>query len=133
MHKDYPYLHWLTTFSANLSPISMISILKYWVILNMVKSSASMPWRFMKQIMKKGPRHYARPFNQQNSVYQVCTTHNPHRSNRGDPSHEVRLLENTCTCDKWEIHKISCSHVIAICIREHVNAMMYIDSCYTLQ
>ena len=87
----------------------------------------------MKQIMKKGPRHYARPFNQQNSVYQVCTMHNPHRSNRGDLSHEIRLLENTCTCDKREIHKISCSHVIAICIREHVNVMMYIDPCYTLQ
>ena len=26
---DYPYLHWLATFGANLSPISMIDALKY--------------------------------------------------------------------------------------------------------
>ena len=54
MHMDYLYLHWLTTFGANLSPISMIGALKYWVILNMVRCSASMPWRNMKQITKKG-------------------------------------------------------------------------------
>ena len=54
MHMDYPYLHWLTTFSANLLHISMIDALKYWVILNMVRSSASMPWRSIKQIMKNG-------------------------------------------------------------------------------
>ena len=82
---------------------------------------------------EKGIRHYVRPFNQQNGVYQVCTMHNPHRSDGGDHSHEVRLLENTCTCGKWEIYKIPCSHVIAVCIREHVNAMRYIDPCYTLQ
>ncbi|XP_075659309.1 uncharacterized protein LOC142629237 [Castanea sativa] len=82
---------------------------------------------------KKGTKLYVRPFNQQNGVYQVCTTHNPHKSDGGDHSHEVRLLENTCTYGKWEIYKISCSHVIAICIREHVDAMMYIDPCYTLQ
>ena len=59
--------------------------------------------------------------------------HNPHRSDGGDHSHEVRLLENTCTYGKWEIYKIPFSHVIAICIREHANAMRYIDPCYTLQ
>ena len=82
---------------------------------------------------EKGIRHYVRPFNQQNGVYQVCTMHNPHRSDGGDHSHEARLLENTCTYGKWEIYKIPCSHVIAVCIREHVNAMRYIDLCYTLQ
>ena len=82
---------------------------------------------------EKETRHYVRPFNQKNGVYQVCTTHNPHRSDGGDHSHEVRLLENTCTCGKWEIYKIPCSHVIAVCIREHVNAMRYINPCYTLQ
>ena len=82
---------------------------------------------------EKGTRHYVRPFNQQDDVYQVCTSHNPHRSNGGDHSHEVRLLKNTCTYGKWEIYKTPCSHVIAVCIREHVNAMRYIDPCYTLQ
>ena len=55
---------------------------------------------------EKGTRHYVRPFNQQDSIYQVCTSHNPHKSDGGDHSHEVRLLENTCTCGKWEIYKI---------------------------
>ena len=32
----------------------MIGALKYWVILNMVRNSASMPWRPMKPIMRKG-------------------------------------------------------------------------------
>ena len=55
---------------------------------------------------EKGTRHYVRLFNQQDDVYQVCTSHNPHKSDGGDHSHEVRLLENTCTCGKWEIYKI---------------------------
>ena len=53
MHVDYQYLHRLITFGANLSPISMIGTLKYWVILHMVKSLVVMPWRSMKQIMRK--------------------------------------------------------------------------------
>ena len=52
---------------------------------------------------KKGLRNYVRSFHQQNGVYQVCTTYNPHSSERGDHSHEVRLQDNTCTCGKWEI------------------------------
>ena len=82
---------------------------------------------------KKGKRHYVRPFHQQNSVFQVCTTYNPHSSERGDHSHEERLQDNTCTCSKWEIYKISCSHVVAVCIRERINAMKYIDPCYSLR
>ena len=69
-----------------------------------------------------------RPFHQQNNVFQVCTTYNPHSSEGGDHSHEVRLQDNRCTCGKWEIYKIPCSHVIAICI----NSMEYIDPCYSL-
>ena len=54
VHMDYKYLHWLTTFGANLSPIPIIDALKYWVISHMVKSSVVMPWRPMKRITKKG-------------------------------------------------------------------------------
>jgi len=63
---------------------------------------------------KKGKRHYVRSFHQQNGVYQVCTTYNPHSSEGGDHSHEVKLQDNTCTCGKWEIYKIPYSHVIAV-------------------
>ena len=81
---------------------------------------------------EKGQRHYVRPFNQQNGVFQVCTIYNPQSSEGGDHSHEVRLQDNTCTCGKWEIYKIPCSHVIAVCIREHINAMKYINPCYSV-
>ena len=82
---------------------------------------------------EKGQRHYVRPFHQQNGVFQVCTIYNPQSSEGGDHSHKVRLQDNTCTYGKWEIYKIPCSHVIAVCIREHINAMKYIDPCYSLQ
>ena len=82
---------------------------------------------------EKGQRHYVRPFYQQNDVFQVCIIYNPHSFEGGDHSHKVRLQDNTCTCGKWEIYKIPCSHVIAVCIREHINAMKYIDPCCSLR
>ena len=81
---------------------------------------------------KKGKIHYVRPFHQHNSVFQVCTTYNSHSSEGGDHSHEVRLQDKMCTCGKWEIYKIPCSQVIAVYIRERINAMEYIYLCYSL-
>ena len=40
---------------------------------------------------EKGKIDYVRPFHQQNGVFQICTTYNPHSFEGGDHSHEVRL------------------------------------------
>ena len=42
------------------------------------------------------------------------------------------MLQRSCTCQKWKLYKIPCSHVIAVCIRYRHDAEQYIDPCYSV-
>ena len=129
----YQYLLWLTTFGANLLPISNNQQTK---ILSGLKHGQEFNGYAMgihEVNYVKGKRYFVRPFDQQNGVYQVCTTYNPYSSKGEDHSHEVKLQDDTCTYGKWEMYKIPCSHVMAVCIRESINAMVYIEPCYSLR
>ena len=46
----------------------------------------------------------------QQQSYQVDTPHNPGTAGHGDHTHGVNLLQRTCTCQKWKLYKIPCSH-----------------------
>ena len=64
--------------------------------------------------------------------YQVDTLHNPGTAGHKDRTHGVNLLQRTCTCQKWKLYKIPCSHAIAVCIRYQHDAEQYIDQCYSV-
>ena len=86
---------------------------------------------FMRNKAKTENDRVMRLSTQQQS-YQVDTPHNPRTAGHGDHTHAVNLLQRTCTCQKWKLYKIPCSHVIAICIRYRHDAEQYIDPCYSM-
>ncbi|XP_075640573.1 uncharacterized protein LOC142612358 [Castanea sativa] len=64
---------------------------------------------------------------------ELRTPINPNSAYRGNHRHEVNLRESTCSCQKWQVYKIPCSHVIAVCKYQGISAMRYIDRCYCLE
>ncbi|KAK9994209.1 hypothetical protein SO802_023912 [Lithocarpus litseifolius] len=80
----------------------------------------------------KAEHHKVTRLSAQAQSYQVDTLHNPGTTGHGDHTHAVNLLQRTCTCQKWKLYKIPCSHVIAVCIRYRHDAEQYIDPCYSV-
>ena len=80
----------------------------------------------------KAEHHRVTRLSAQQQSYQVDTPHNPGSAGHGDHTHGVNLLQRSCTCQKWKLYKIPCSHVIAVCIRYRHDAEQYIDPCYSV-
>ena len=85
----------------------------------------------MRNKAKEGHHRVTRLSTQQQS-YQVDTSHTYASAGHGDHTHGVNLLQRTCTCQKWKLYKIPCSHAIAVCIRYQHDAEQYIDQCYSV-
>ena len=81
---------------------------------------------------EKAEHHKVTRLSAQQQSYQVDTSHNAGTAGHGDHTHAVNLLQRTCTCQKWKLYKIPCSHVIAVCIRYRHDAEQYIDPCYSV-
>ncbi|XP_050258846.1 uncharacterized protein LOC126703818 [Quercus robur] len=82
---------------------------------------------------KKAPKHSVTVFSHEDGLFEVRTPINPNSAYRGNHRHEVNLRQNTCSCQKWQVYKIPCSHVIAVCKYQGISAMRYIDRCYHLE
>ncbi|XP_023872550.1 uncharacterized protein LOC111985132 [Quercus suber] len=65
----------------------------------------------------KAKDHMVTWMSAQVRIYQVDTLGNPLNGGGGQHMHRVNLRSMTCTCRKWEVLKIPCSHVIAICAK----------------
>ncbi|KAL0001081.1 hypothetical protein SO802_014862 [Lithocarpus litseifolius] len=81
---------------------------------------------------RKSEKHYVKAFSAQEMRYQVVTSHNPCSAGGGNHSYDVRLLERTCSCGKWQNIGIPCSHVIRVCDAVHIDSTIYIHPCYSL-
>ena len=80
----------------------------------------------------KAKHHKVTRLSAQQQSYQVNTLHTYASAGHGDHTHGVNLLQRTCTCQKWKLYKIPCSHVIAVCIRYRHDTKQYIDPCYSM-
>uniref|UniRef100_A0A2N9GUX0 SWIM-type domain-containing protein n=1 Tax=Fagus sylvatica TaxID=28930 RepID=A0A2N9GUX0_FAGSY len=86
----------------------------------------------LKGIREKAKGHKVTNFDRNQGVFDVRTRPNLGSSYRGDHTHQIKLQEGTCTCGKWQMLKIPCSHVIACCAHQNIQLRQYIDSCYSL-
>ena len=87
---------------------------------------------FFMRNKAKAENHRLMRLSVQQQSFQVDIPHNPRTAGHGDHKHAINLLQRTCTCQKWELYKIQCSHVIAVCIRYRHDAEQYIDPCYSV-
>ncbi|KAK9992485.1 hypothetical protein SO802_027470 [Lithocarpus litseifolius] len=65
-------------------------------------------------------------------IYQVVTSHNVYNAGGGNHSYEVRLLERTCNCRKWQNIGIPCSLAIRVCAVVKIDSTTCIHPCYSL-
>ena len=68
-----------------------------------------------KRYRDKASRHRVRMYDSRTGSFEITTHVNPFTANRGNHIHNVKLSEKSCTCGKWHLYKIPCSHVIAAC------------------
>ena len=80
----------------------------------------------------KAKDHMVTQMCAQAQLYQVDTPGNPLSNGGRQHTHKVDLRGMTCTCEKWEAYRISCSHVIAICAKYKHDAQQFIDPCYSV-
>ena len=82
---------------------------------------------------RKSKKHYVRSFNNERAIYQIVTSHNIYSTWGGNHSYEVRLLERTCSCGKWQNIKTPCSHAIRVCDVLGIDSTTHIQLCYSLE
>jgi hypothetical protein len=85
-----------------------------------------------KRYRDKASRHRVRMHDSHIGSFEITTLVNPFAVNRDNHIHNVKLSEKSCTCGKWYLYKIPCSHVIAACAQMSVDVIQYIDPCYKL-
>ena len=89
--------------------------------------------KFNKWEKKKAPKHSVTVFSPEDGLFEVRTPINPNSACRGNHRHEVKLRQRTCCCKKWQVYKITCSHVTTVCKYQGISAMRYIDRYYHLE
>jgi hypothetical protein len=65
-----------------------------------------------KKTAKHGP---VNRYDRRLGIFDVQTPVNAFSANRGNHIQVVNLFEKNCTCGKWKLYKILCSHTIAAC------------------
>ena len=45
----------------------------------------------------------------------------------------VKLSDMTCSCGKWTLYHLPCSHVMAACAHTSLDVSPFVDRCYTLE
>jgi hypothetical protein len=78
---------------------------------------------------EKSLLHIVTEVTREDGTFSVWTPMNPNSINRGNHIQIVKLLDRTCSCGKWQLYKIPCSHVIASCRAISLNAHQFIDPC----
>ena len=79
---------------------------------------------------EKGKLHIVRRMSAQHRLYTVETQSNLLDTGEGAQTHEVDLIQMTYTCRKWEVYKIPCSHIIAVCGKYNHDATEFMDRFY---
>ena len=82
---------------------------------------------------EKATKH--RPVNRYDrhlGIFDVQTPVNAFSANRGNHIQVVNLSEKNCTCGKWQLYKIPCSHAIAACNSVSVDMQQFINPFFTL-
>ncbi|XP_074346177.1 uncharacterized protein LOC141684944 [Apium graveolens] len=73
--------------------------------------------------------HYVKVFNRDTWVFTVTTLK---RGQKGGNEHIVRLMENICTCNKWQTFHIPRSHVLTCCANQNLDYTSFISKWYRL-
>ena len=70
--------------------------------------------KLMEKWSTKTTYHKVKTFNKQMGIYEVETgLYITEHKKKGGHLHMVGIISRTCTCKKWQIFKLPCSHTFA--------------------
>ncbi|XP_056694993.1 uncharacterized protein [Spinacia oleracea] len=77
-------------------------------------------------------RHHVETFDHQKGIFSVKTGHRscPGHVYKGGHTHLVNLKEKSCSCQKWQLYGIPCSHVLAACEFRNIDFEPYVKPWY---
>ncbi|KAH7864098.1 hypothetical protein Vadar_025687 [Vaccinium darrowii] len=82
---------------------------------------------------QKARQHRVVEFDGTAGTYTVQTPVNPTSPYKGNHLHVIKLNERTCTCNKLQQWKMSCSHVIAVCTYHNLDPLRYFRDYWKLE
>ncbi|XP_058746469.1 uncharacterized protein LOC131619383 [Vicia villosa] len=87
--------------------------------------------KFMKEQSAKANNHHVISFEQFNRTFSVKEIID---HNEGLPRQEYRVLleEGWCDCAKFQVFRMSCSHVIAACSYAHQDVLTLLSPIYKI-
>ena len=89
--------------------------------------------RIITRNTEKTNFHEIVAFDYRRGLFQVKTGRGNRGSAKGGKIQSVDLRERKCTCNKPSIYHLTCSHVLAVCIKRHLLYECFVGSCYTTE
>ncbi|KAH7842307.1 hypothetical protein Vadar_003834 [Vaccinium darrowii] len=71
-------------------------------------------------------------FDRAAGLYEVHTPMNPTSPYKGNHKHIVQLPLRRCTCNKFQLWKIPCSHVIAVCSKMSIDPRQFFSKYWSV-
>ncbi|XP_058223060.1 uncharacterized protein LOC131332780 [Rhododendron vialii] len=86
-----------------------------------------------KHWRNKASRHQVIEFDRAAQTYEVQTPMNRTSPYKGNHRHSVDMINRTCSCNKFQQWKMSCSHVLATCMFMNTSPFKYFSDVWSLK
>ncbi|GKD80929.1 uncharacterized protein Tco_1347768 [Tanacetum coccineum] len=86
-------------------------------------------WRKLSSRDIHAQSHHLSEFNYNECVYKIVMK--LRINDTGGNAHTVHYFQQTCTCGKWQMERIMCSHALAVCSHRGDNPLTIIYTVYT--
>ena len=86
------------------------------------------PWKIYREAEIKGRKHSAVQFSLSDGIFNILT--HIDESGKGGNTQTVCMKERSCTCGKWMITRIPCSHAMLACRMMSINPITLVGQEY---
>ncbi|XP_021724591.1 uncharacterized protein LOC110691915 [Chenopodium quinoa] len=88
-------------------------------------------YKIIERNMQKSAAHSVKSFDYEMGLFQVTIGRGNRPPGKGDNKHNVDLVKKTCTCGKFLIYKLPCSHILAVCRDRNLSYASFIDPFFS--
>ncbi|XP_071694740.1 uncharacterized protein [Rutidosis leptorrhynchoides] len=86
-------------------------------------------WKIYREREIRSQTYKTTCYDYQRRVYKVQSTYQ--RSGEGGTDYTVRFAARKCSCERWQHHRLPCSHAISVCSHLHEDATVLGSKKYT--
>ncbi|KAI3779089.1 hypothetical protein L2E82_08571 [Cichorium intybus] len=86
-------------------------------------------WRLFHKRETRAQSHSLTEFDYNEGVYRIVTKFQINE--KGGNTQTVHYFQHTCTCGKWQMERLPCSHALAVCRYRGDNPLSIVNTVYT--